>query len=88
MMHRMIYIDGFPVYTFPFYAGQKLLSKDDEIFSLSRGAVSAVAEISDFRYYSRMMNKPELDAMREEWISYRKGALNISEIVLMMFRVW
>ena len=72
-MHRMIYIDGFPVFTFPFYAGQKLLSKEDEIFSLGRGGATAVAEISDFRYYNRMMLKSEIDAIRNEWISYRKG---------------
>ena len=73
MMHRVVYIDGFPTLCWPFYAGQKLLSKEDEIFSLSRGGTTAVAEISDFRYYNRMLLKPELDAIREEWLSFRKG---------------
>lgn len=74
MNYRTVYIDGKAVLCWPFYRGQRKLTTDDaEILALSRGGATPVAEMSDFRYYSREVPRDEIEYMIKDWTHYHKG---------------
>lgn len=57
----------------PYYRGQRTLSLNQELFQLGNTNGAIIAEVSDFRIYSRELSKDELITLRDEWVSYRKG---------------
>jgi hypothetical protein len=71
---RVIWVDGFPVYTIPYYKGERLLSEFQENFELARPYASLAAEMSDFRFYYEELSTKDLQLLQSKWINTRKGS--------------
>ena len=67
--HVVMYIDGVPMKTFPFYDFRKTYPEIQKAFTADN--LHSAAQLSEVRYFAERLTAPEMKAIYEEWIEFR-----------------